>query len=228
MSRPTVSVVVAVRDGERYLAESLESVLGQDPAPDQVVVVDDGSTDGTNDVLVQFGAAVHVVRQGPLGQAHAFNRGVAESTSDLVGFCDADDLWAPHRLARQLDALAEHPHASAVGGLLEQFESPDTPGAASGVRMQVVPEAAMLLATLLIRRETFDRLGLFDTQYEIHTGIDWVALLRAAGLEIPVIDNVVLRRRIHGENLGIRRPERARTELLRVARGAYGRRVGID
>jgi glycosyltransferase involved in cell wall biosynthesis len=224
MSGTSVGVVVAVRDGERYLAEALESVLAQQPAPDEVVVVDDGSRDGTAEVLRRYRARLRIVSQAAIGQAAALNRGVAETRCDLLSFCDADDLWAPQRLERQLDALASDPTVDGVGGLIEQFSSPDAPEIARRVRVDTAPVAASLLGALLVRRTAFAVLGGFDNGLGICAPMDWVARARTGGVRLSAVDHVVLRRRIHPANQGLLRAEQARGELLRVARRDRERR----
>src|SRR5581483_1891458 len=125
-----VSVVIPVRDGERYLMAALDSVLVQDPRPDEMIVVDDGSTDDTAALLTERSAPVRSVRQEPRGQAAALNRGIEESTGDVIGFCDADDLWAPGKQARQLAVLRSDPECDGVFGLVQQFVSDELDRAA--------------------------------------------------------------------------------------------------
>jgi glycosyltransferase involved in cell wall biosynthesis len=117
----TVSVVIPARDGEQHLVEAIESVLAQSRPPDEVVVVDDGSTDGTAAVARGFGAQVVVVSQPQLGVAPAVNRGVQESRGTLLAFVDADDLWLPGKLELQLTALRERAELEAVFGHAVQF-----------------------------------------------------------------------------------------------------------
>lgn len=103
---PTVSVVVAAYDAERFLADALDSVAAQTAPPFETVVVDDGSTDRTAEVAARHPLGVRLVRQANAGSAAARNRGVAEARGTHVAFLDADDVWLPHKLARQLAALA--------------------------------------------------------------------------------------------------------------------------
>ena len=88
---PRVSVVSAVRNGERYLSEALESVMGQTLPPDEVLVIDDGSTDATADIARSCGARV-MPRRGR-GVSDARNTGIAECRGDLIAFIDHDDVW---------------------------------------------------------------------------------------------------------------------------------------
>jgi glycosyltransferase involved in cell wall biosynthesis len=107
ISQPLVSVVVPVRNGERFLGEALDSVLAQDYEPVELIVVDDGSTDGSGDIAGARGA--HVIRQEGGGLAAARNAGLAAAQGELVAFIDADDVWLPGKLVRQVEYLLDRP-----------------------------------------------------------------------------------------------------------------------
>src|SRR5690349_18103068 len=108
-AEPRVSVVVPVRDGERFLAEALGSAAAQTPAAHELLVVDDGSADGSAELAERLGA--RVLRQAREGQAAARNLGVRAATGELVAFLDADDLWPARSLERRLAAMRAHPSA---------------------------------------------------------------------------------------------------------------------
>ena len=108
-STPSISVVVTVYNGEEYVAEALTSILGQTHRPDEVIVVDDGSTDGTARELERFAGDIRVIAQANTGHAGALNRGYPEARGDYIAKCDADDIWEPDKLSRQVRALVDHP-----------------------------------------------------------------------------------------------------------------------
>src|SRR5437763_5703586 len=105
MTDGRVSVVIPVRNGERFLADAIGSALGQSRPPLEVIVVDDGSSDSTAEVAQAFGSAVHCVSQPPLGVATALNCGVNLARGDLLAFLDADDVWMHEKLELQVAAL---------------------------------------------------------------------------------------------------------------------------
>jgi glycosyltransferase involved in cell wall biosynthesis len=222
VSPDEVSVVIAVRDGERYLAEALDSVLGQDVPPGEVVVVDDGSTDGTAGILARYGQAVRVLQQPPRGQFAATNRGVEMSRGVVLGFLDADDLWMPGALAARLDRLAGDDQPEAVFGRTVQFVSPELgAGSTSRFRFRPVAERARLFQTMLIRRSAFQRVGPLATAYRNGANIDWISRAQAGGLRIAYIDDVVAMRRLHGANMSA--TSSTQSDLLDVVR-AHRRR----
>ncbi|MGQ9606919.1 MAG: glycosyltransferase family 2 protein [Thermogutta sp.] len=106
--RPTVSVVIPVWNAARYLPETLRSVLRQTRPPEEIVVVDDGSTDASAAVAEGFGPTVRVLRQENRGESAARNRGIEAARGEWIAFLDADDLWHPDKLARQLAAVRAH------------------------------------------------------------------------------------------------------------------------
>jgi glycosyltransferase involved in cell wall biosynthesis len=228
MTQPTVTAIIPVRDGAPYVADALESVLDQTVRPNEVIVVDDGSTDDTAEIVARFASPVRLVRQAKQGLSAALNRGIDEAVGDLLGFCDADDLWTRERLERQLELFAREPGCRIVTGLTQQFVSPGADEATRRLRVDTRPTSAPLTATLLVRAEVFDQVGRFDVTLETATGVDWIARVRSAGLRIGEVDEVVLARRVHGGNLGVVRRGQKHHDLVRTLRAHRRRRVGTD
>jgi glycosyltransferase involved in cell wall biosynthesis len=106
---PTICVVVPAYNEGRWITETLESVLAQTLPADEIVIVDDGSTDDTVAQVERFGDAVRLVRQANAGCAAAFNTGFADTTADFVALCPADDIWEPHKHEWQHEVLVQHP-----------------------------------------------------------------------------------------------------------------------
>lgn len=102
---PTYSVVIPCYNGEAFLRQTLESAVSQSVPPLEILVIDDGSTDGSAAIAEAFGDPVRVMRQSNQGESVARNRGIEESRGDWIAFLDADDLWLPEKLERQLAAI---------------------------------------------------------------------------------------------------------------------------
>jgi len=117
----TVSVIIPTYNRASMLAEALESALRQTLLPDEIVVVDDGSTDNTAQVVAGFGARVRSIHQKNAGPSAARNHGIATATGDFVAFLDSDDLWPKDRLERQFAALGKCPELDFIFGLEEKF-----------------------------------------------------------------------------------------------------------
>ena len=109
MARPLVSVILPVKNGERFLAQAINSVLEQDYRPLEIVVVDGQSTDASAAIAQSFELVRYVFQQGELGLGRARNLGIEAARGELIAFINSDDLWAPHKLSVQVDYLARHP-----------------------------------------------------------------------------------------------------------------------
>ena len=222
----SVSVIVPFFDPGPFLAEAVASVLAQDYRPLELLLVDDGSTDGHAAAaarLAEASAQVRLLRlpfnQGP---AAARNAALREARGDIVTFLDADDLMLPGRLAYQTGYLEAHPRVDVVVGLAECVLAPGAPppdwlratDAKDGHRYH----NAM---TMLAPRRIFDRVGAFDPSYRVGEDTEWMLRARAAGVVIARVDRVLIHRRIHGANLTYRTAElRAAIHriVLRLAR----------
>ncbi len=122
---PSISVVIPCFNGERFLAETLRSVLAQTKIPLEIIVVDDGSTDNSAVLAESFGSIVRVVRQENRGLPATRNRGIGESRGDWIAFLDADDLWLPEKLERQVAATTEQTGAVICGSIVSSKIPPD-------------------------------------------------------------------------------------------------------
>ncbi|WP_426570983.1 glycosyltransferase family 2 protein [Aquihabitans sp. McL0605] len=222
-----VTVIVAVRDGARYLPEALASVAGQSVLPAEVIVVDDGSTDGSGAVAAACAPTARVIVQPPSGYAAAVNRGVAAARSSLLAFLDADDLWSATSLGDRLDRLdrlAVGDPADIVVGATQNFLSPDLSDAdASGIRLHERPFRAEVLAAAVVRADAFERVGPLDEDLRTGSAIDWMSRARHEQLAFAFVDALVLHRRIHASNLGRQDQSARNAELLQVVRAHHAR-----
>jgi glycosyltransferase involved in cell wall biosynthesis len=217
----TISAVVPVRNAAAYVQQALASVFAQSRPPDEVVVVDGASTDGTLDVVADF-AGARVVHQTGQGLADARNLGIAATTGDLVAFLDADDRWLPDKSAHQLAYLDRHPDVGVVAGHMVRLAAgAATPPAGAAAVPGLTPGAT------LIRRATLANVGPFDTRHRIGCDTDWLMRAREVDLGPALIPETVLYKGVRDESLS-REVTDYRAELLRVARDAARRRAQED
>jgi glycosyltransferase involved in cell wall biosynthesis len=230
MAEPGVSVVVPVHAGERFLPAALDSVAGQTHPPLETIVVDDGSPDASA-ALAADRAGVRVVRQEHAGVAAARNAGARLARGTLLAFLDQDDLWHPEKLARQVVALDAAPQAAVALCHAHMVLDPGVPQPDwFPDEWLTEPQAGWIPSAWLVRREAFDRVGPFDEGYEIACDSDWLARLKDLGMSTTMLDEPLLRWRVHGANGSYDRTtmQRELVEVLRrsVRRQREGARAG--
>ena len=218
---PLVSVIMPTYNSARYICEAIESVLSQDYPHKELIVVDDGSTDETIELVGRYRDRLRLVTQDNQGSAVARNTGLSSARGDFIAFLDSDDVWLPGKLRSQVDHLIRHPFIGMVYSRWEVWE-PDAQGCFHTVpRTAPAPEddpegsAGLVLdgsgwlynrllfssilhtITVMARRSLIDTVGPFDT--ELKRGQDYDYWLRASRhTEIHQLDQVLALYRLHG------------------------------
>jgi glycosyltransferase involved in cell wall biosynthesis len=231
---PAVSVYMSVYNGERFVGESIASVLAQTFTDFELVVVDDGSTDSTSDVIRSFkdDRIVHF-SPGRMGTSAASNYALERCRADLVARLDADDLMEPNRLERQVAFLAEHPE---LGGAASYYWWIDEDGVVRGAEdtpLQSVGAVERQLAaggrlgyahsSLLLRRHAVLAVGGYDPQFDSIEDVELCLRLYQAGYLILVQPERLLRFRIHNRSVTATQ-NREQYFLLEAAFGNFRRR----
>jgi glycosyltransferase involved in cell wall biosynthesis len=214
MTSSDVSVVMTALDAERYLDQALRSAFEQTRPPAVVIVVDDGSTDATADIAEGFDPRVRVLRRPHAGIGVSRNTGIAEVETEYVAFLDADDLWLPAKLERQLDAFAADPTRDAVFCMFDEFLEPGAE-LPPGTRAPRTGQDAALGTGALLPMELVRRLGPFDA-VPVGDWLGWWGRARTAQVHEHVVPEVLYRRRIHGANNSLRRSDNR--QFLEIAR----------
>ena len=224
MTGARVSALIPAFNAERYLPEAIQSALTQTRPPFEVIVVDDGSTDATAEAARAFDQRVRYERQEQSGPGAARNRGVELARGDHLAFLDADDRWERDKLERQLGALQSEPPPDIVFGHVRQFVSAELPADAKArLRCPPQPQPGYLLGAVLVSRAAFDRVGPFTTDMHMGEFIDWMARARELGLRELMLDEVVLWRRLHDTNQGVRHRD-SRGDFARLLKASLDRR----
>jgi len=198
-----ISCIVPVFNGERYIAETIKSILDQTLAPLEIIVVDDGSTDSTHDVLRPFGDHIQIVTQKNQGPSGARNRGLEQSRGEFVAFLDADDLWIPEKLELQIERMDEMPHAQLCSGHIKSFWIPELDHERVQLENHPYHQSRALLSpcTVLTRREIFERVGRFDPELQNGEDTDWFMRAMKLGVVIETLPDLLVHRRQHLSNL---------------------------
>jgi glycosyltransferase involved in cell wall biosynthesis len=223
--KPLVSVILAVYNGEKYLSEAIESVLVQTYAPLEIIVIDDGSQDRTSHIAKRYGSKIRYIDQENRGQPAAQNRGIQMAKGSSIAFLDADDFFTSEKIAIQVEFLEANPQIDYVFGYVEQFFSPELE---SELRKKwKCPSETTpghLAQATLFRKECFERVGLFNENQRIGAFIEWYMRAEEKGLKKELIPNLVLRRRIHNNNMGIQF-QNSRLEYVQIVKAALKRRT---
>lgn len=200
-TQPLVSVIVPAYNREDLLPESLDSIVNQDYRPLEVIVVDDGSTDGTVAVAQSY-TEVRCVCQVHQGVSAARNAGVAASGGEFLAFLDSDDCWTPGKLGLQVDYLLQNPEIDFCLGRFQNYLQPGCrqPGWVADIELSA-PLAVPSPCTMLIRRAAFDRVGGFDPRFTHGEDTDWFFRAREKPVPFFMLPDILLYRRIHPSNL---------------------------
>jgi glycosyltransferase involved in cell wall biosynthesis len=202
MSRPLVTAFMPVYNAEKFLVPALESLLEQDYEPVEIVVCDDGSTDGTPEILRAY-PSIKTIRQPNRGPAAARNAAVAASSGEFLAAFDGDDLWPPNRLTLQATFLGEHPDVGCVLGRQEWMNPPPWLG-----RDPVYGDLdGIPILSAMFRRGAFEAVGGFDESFRHSEDMDLLVRMREQGIRIEVLPEIVLYRRFHGEQLTANAPD---------------------
>lgn len=218
---PAVSIVVATYNYGRFLGGALDSILGQTYRDFEVVVVDDGSSDDTESVVLPYLADPRVAyhRTDHLGQPRAKNAGIRRARGSLVAFLDADDLWEAEKLERQVALFRVDP---GLGVAYSRRRLIDESGAElsyvqprlhrGNVLAEMFRNNFVCFSSAVVRRELFDELGLFDES--IPMSIDFDLWLRVASrYRFDYVDEPLVRYRVGHANLSRRVEERSKIAL---------------
>lgn len=206
---PSVSAVIPVHNGQRFLADAISSVLDQSHPVLECLVVDDGSSDATPDVAAQFGRRVTYIRQDQAGVSSARNHGTRLARGDLVAFLDHDDVWLPEKLARQAQVLM----AGQAGMALCAVQLVDAQLNRLGTRHLRSPgdlltgmltfdrtEIVSCSSTGLVDRKKLIEMGGFDPALSMSA--DWDLLVRMLlGPGIAYVDEPLSLYRLHDSNM---------------------------
>lgn len=186
IDNPLVSVVIPTYNRASYLGDAIDSVLQQTYANYEVIVVDDGSTDGTDNLIQTYGQRVRYIREKNQGVSVARNEGVRISGGDYIAFLDSDDIWMPDKLGRQISLLNRFPEcdlsfspAWIVNARLDRIQGFPLFGglAANEITLErLYLTDIILIPTVLLRRDVFWAVGGFDP--DIRFGEDWLFVLR--------------------------------------------------
>ena len=225
MTAVRISVIIPAFNAARTIEETIASVFAQERPPDEILLVDDGSTDDTGSRAARLSPRVKVLGQANLGPPAAINRGIREAAGTHLAFIDADDIWSSGKLAQQEAAFAAEPIVDAVFGHMRSFACPSaTADERRHWHIPSEPQPGWLLGTLLVKRTAVDRAGVLDERFRIGAAIEWFARMRDLGLSLQMMDAVMMHRRVHAGSLSQRSDTRDKGYLKLIQARLHERR----
>jgi glycosyltransferase involved in cell wall biosynthesis len=224
-ANPLISCIISGYNGERYVREAIDSVFAQSYRPIEVIVADDGSTDGSARAAAEYGDRLRFVTQPTAGPPATRNLGLGAARGELVAFLDADDLWHPEKLERQMARFRSRPELDYCLTHVQLFwiaELREEEAAYRGHPRVQPPGYAT--TTLLARRALFDRIGAFNPELWFADSADWFTRATEHGAVMEVLPDVMTYRRMHHTNLTRRQDTEGREEWLRFVKSCLTRR----
>jgi len=223
LQQPLVSIIVPVYNGERYLTATLDSIHAQEYRTFEIVIIDDGSVDGSAEIAKVSGP-VRYLYQRNQGVASAWNAGFAAARGELIAFLAQDDLWTPDKLDTQVEYMVSHPHIQYTVAKARYFLEPGCI-IPSGLREELLEgdHVAYIVETMVARKSLFDTIGGFNTDLATSQDVEWFARVKDADVPMSVIEKVLLHRRIHDHNLTYQVHLSGNKDLLGIMRQSIER-----
>lgn len=201
MNKLSISVIIVVQNGERYLAEAIESVLAQTYQPDEIIIVDGKSTDNTERIAKSYQQVRYMCQVGR-GLANARNTGIDSAHGELIAFLDHDDLWIPKKLSMQVNYFIKNPETQYTNTRVKLFLEPEC-SLRPGFPKKLLEEEHLgrTPGTLVARKSLFNLIGSFNPEFTIGCDVEWFTRAKDYNISMAFIPEVLLYKRIHNTNL---------------------------
>jgi glycosyltransferase involved in cell wall biosynthesis len=220
---PLVSVIIPAYNCERFIAEAVESVRQQDYEPIEIIIIDDGSTDGTASCVKCLGEDICYLYQSNRGPAAARNRGIRMANGEVIAFLDADDYWPKNKLKIQMARMNRDPEIEIVLGRIQctgllteadkriRFEGPDN------------TMINICLGSGIFRSSVFNKVGLFDESLRHHEDHDWFLRARENGVSMTILKDITLHNRRNDYSMS-RRKSKDDPSMIKILKKSLDRR----
>jgi glycosyltransferase involved in cell wall biosynthesis len=220
----SVSAIIPAYNATRFLTDAVASIRRQDRPVAEIIVVDDGSTDGSAELAESLGADICVLRHGQnRGLATARNTGIAAANGSCIAFLDADDLWPANAMSLLMFCLEEAPHVAIVAGRIKVIGGP-LPFGGLRVARHDMEGFALNFGCSVVRRQVFDEIGFLDPEVQYEEDADWFMRARERGVSIAVLNAITLIYRRHDANMTLLPDYTLRSSLETLKRSLDRRR----
>ena len=198
--RPLVSVIIPVFNGEHFIREAVENVLSQNYPALEIIIINDGSTDGTEAIIKQLPVDVRYFTQDNCGPAAARNKGIRDASGEFITFLDVDDLWPENNLNIMVDEMLKNPEMDVIRGYAQLMEFNKTSGRYDYIGN---PKEAWqdYIGAAIYRKTAFKKIGLFDSMLRFAEDVDWFMRAHEKKLKMKRLEEISLFVRRHGGNM---------------------------
>lgn len=197
-----IDIIIPVYNGEKFIAQAIESILNQTFNDFTVIIVDDGSQDSTVEEIERYmknDSRIVLFKNPHQGQPKTINKGLLETSNTYICFLDADDLWLPTKLERQIDFLENNTQTDVLFTMIQEFEDFDK-GTLQKYDARPHPMKGVQKSTIMFRSTLLDQFGLFDENQYMAVFINWYRQLIRQGVQEHILDKVLVKRRVHDSN----------------------------
>lgn len=222
MSQPLVSVIMPAFNAEKFIAEAIESAVNQTYKNVEVIVVDDGSTDRTAEIAKSYNI-VQYVYQKHQGVAAARNRALQLQKGDFLVFLDADDIYHPEKIEKQLVFLTNNPEVDCCISGMRNFLEPES-DLNSNLKNYFERREKIALISMMVRKSVVLKVGEFNTSYHTGSDFEWVTRVVEEKVKIQLIREELIERRIHDNNLSVLGQKEDKAVRFRMLKESLDRR----
>ncbi|BAQ60054.1 glycosyltransferase [Geminocystis sp. NIES-3708] len=221
-TKPLVSVIIPVYNGEKYLGEAIESVFQQIYNPIELIIVDDGSTDNSRNIAKSYPQILYIYQDNQ-GVSVARNTGIAMAKGEFIAFLDADDIWMNNKLEIQIEYFLKNPHIGySVTKQRFFLESGITIPSFFNQKFLSIDHTGYLASTLVVKREVFEKIGKFNTKYICGgEATEWFFRAKDFDVLMIAIPKTLLLKRMHSDNESNKDPDRI--EIFKIIKASLER-----
>ncbi|CAH0997924.1 Undecaprenyl-phosphate 4-deoxy-4-formamido-L-arabinose transferase [Emticicia aquatica] len=222
MSKLNISVIIPVYNAELYIKECIDSVLNQTLPPQEIIVINDGSSDNSFSILQSYGHKINLFNQENKGLAATLNAGIKYAKNEWITFLDADDYWHPQNLAWKNEFYQANPDTLICFAWLKQFISPEqSDEVKAGIFCPTEAEKGWVKPTMIVHRSIFEKVCYFNESLRLGDFIEWFSKVQEHGIKYDIINKVVLYRRLHRKSLS--NDVRSQTDFVKLLKAKIDR-----
>lgn len=226
MNNNLVSVIIPVFNAEKYVVEAIRSVLSQTYKNIELICINDKSTDNSLSILESFGNKIILVdNEDNCGTAESRNKGIRLARGEFLAFIDNDDIWESNKLEVQVNQFRNNPGLDISFSYMQCFVSPEISEQVKMLRYcPPDPMPGYIPSTILVKRTSFEKAGYFESKWKNGESVAWMFKALETGLNFGVVDEVLVKRRIHETNKSVLASSTSQSEYFKIIRESLERR----